>query len=109
MTELEEEKEAGCYTAKKGADMYHHSVKSCSWLFGGVVHNSPRVARILGEISRVLFQGHDTLRLGARYWFWAPNGWDTMGRPQVLGRSVEEPVHPIVIGSTGRSDLHPQI
>jgi hypothetical protein len=63
----------------------------------------------LSEISHVLFQGHDTLRLGARYWFGAPNGWDTMGRPQVLGRSVGEPVHPIVIGSTGRSDLHPQI
>jgi hypothetical protein len=32
MAELkeEEEEEAGCYTAKKGADMYHHSVKSCS-------------------------------------------------------------------------------
>jgi hypothetical protein len=31
---------------KKGAHMYHHSVMSCSWPFGEVVHNSPRVARI---------------------------------------------------------------
>jgi hypothetical protein len=28
--EEEEEEEAGCYTAKKGAHMYHHSVQSCS-------------------------------------------------------------------------------
>jgi hypothetical protein len=32
-----------------------------------------------------------------------------MGRPQVLGRSVGEPVNPIFIGSTRRSNLHPQI
>jgi hypothetical protein len=31
MVELEEEEEAGCYTAKKKeAHMYHHSVMSCS-------------------------------------------------------------------------------
>jgi hypothetical protein len=45
MAELEEE-EAGCYTAKKGANMYHHSVNSCLWPFGEVIHNSLRVARI---------------------------------------------------------------
>jgi len=63
----------------------------------------------LGEISRVLFQGHDILRLGARYWFGAPNGWDTTSRPQVLGCSFGEPVHLIFIESTGQSYLHPQI
>jgi len=63
----------------------------------------------LGEISRVLFRGHDILRLGTRYWFGAPNGWDTMGQPQVLCHSVGEPVHLIFIESTGQSDLHPQI
>jgi hypothetical protein len=63
----------------------------------------------LGEISCVLFQGHDILRLGARYWFGAPNSWDTTGRPQVLGRSVGEPVQPIFIESIERFDLHPQI
>jgi hypothetical protein len=62
-----------------------------------------------GEMSRVLLQGHKLLRLGARYWLGASNGWDTTGRPQVLGRSVGEPVHPIFIGSTRRSYLHPQI
>jgi len=31
------------------------------------------------------------------------------GQPQVFGRSVEEPVDPIFIGSTRRSYLHPQI
>jgi hypothetical protein len=62
-----------------------------------------------GELSRVLLQGHKILRLGARYWLGAPSGWDTMGRSEVLGRSVGEPVHPIFIGSTGRSNLHPQI
>jgi hypothetical protein len=61
------------------------------------------------EMSRVLLQGHKLLRLGARYWLGAPNGWDTMGRPQVLCRSVGEPVHQIFIGSIGWSYLHPQI
>jgi hypothetical protein len=32
-----------------------------------------------------------------------------MGRLQVLGRRVGEPVNPIFIGSTRRSNLHPQI
>jgi hypothetical protein len=45
MAELEEE-EAGCYTTKKEAHVYHHSVMPCSWPFGEAVHNSPRVARI---------------------------------------------------------------
>jgi hypothetical protein len=57
----------------------------------------------------MLFQGHELLRLGARYWLGAPNGWDTTGRPQVLDRSVGEPVHLIFIGSTRQSYLHPQI
>ena len=57
----------------------------------------------------LLFQGHELLRLGARYWWSAPNGWDTTGRPQVFDRSVGEPVDPIFIGSTRRSYLHPQI
>jgi hypothetical protein len=56
-----------------------------------------------------LLQGHELLRLGARYWLGAPNGWDTTGRLQVLGSSVGEPVHPIFIRSTGRSNVHPQI
>jgi hypothetical protein len=40
---------------------------------------------------------------------WTPNSWNTTGRPQVLGRSVGEPVNPIFIGSIRRSNLHPQI
>jgi hypothetical protein len=60
-------------------------------------------------MNRVLLEGHELLRLGAQYWLGAPNGWDTIGRPQVLSRSVREPVHPIFIGSTRRSNLHPQI
>jgi phosphatidylserine decarboxylase len=32
MAELEENEEAGCYTAKKKeAHMYHHSMMPCSW------------------------------------------------------------------------------
>jgi len=62
-----------------------------------------------GEMSNVLLQGHELLRLGARYWLGAPNSWHTTGRPQVLGRSVGDPVHPIFIGSIRRSYLHPQI
>jgi hypothetical protein len=58
---------------------------------------------------RVLLQGQELLKLGARYWLGAPNSWDTMGRSQVLCRSVGEPVHLIFLRSTGRSYLHPQI
>jgi hypothetical protein len=47
--------------------------------------------------------------LGARYWLGAPNGWNTTGHSQVLGRSIGEPVNSIFIGSTRRSNLHPQI
>jgi len=63
----------------------------------------------LGEMSRVMLQGHELLRLGARYWLEVPNGWDTTGCLQVLGHSVGEAVHPIFIGSIRRSYLHPQI
>jgi len=62
-----------------------------------------------GEMSCVLLLGHNLLRLGTRYWLRAPNSWDIMVRSQVLGRNVGEPVHPIFIGSTRRSYLHPQI
>jgi len=61
------------------------------------------VVVFVGELSRVLLQGHELLRLGA------PNGWNTTGRPQVVGRSVGEPVNLIFIGFTWRSNLHPQI
>ena len=37
------------------------------------------------------------------------NGWDTTGQQQVFGRSVGEAIDLIFIGSTKRSDLHPQI
>ena len=57
----------------------------------------------------LLFQGHELLKLDARYWWRAPNGWDTTGRPQVFGRSVGEPVDPIFIESTRWSYLNPQI
>jgi hypothetical protein len=57
----------------------------------------------------LLFQGHELLRLDARYWWRAPNGWDTTGRPQVFDHSVGEPVNLILIGSTRRSYLHSQI
>jgi len=67
------------------------------------------VVVFVNELSRVLLQGHELLRLGARYWLGAPNSWNTTGRPQVVGRSVVEPVNSIFIGSTWRSNLHPQI
>jgi hypothetical protein len=77
--------------------MYHHSVMSCSWPFGEAVHDSlwvvytpPIGVVFFGELSRVLLQGHK-LRLGARYWLGAPNGWDTTGCPQVLDHSVGDP------------------
>ena len=57
----------------------------------------------------LLFQGHELLKLGVGYWWRAPNGWNTTGRPQVFGRSVGEPVYLIFIGSTRWSYLHPQI
>ena len=62
------------------------------------------------EMGRMLLQGHELLRLGARYRLRAPNDWDTTGCPQVLDRNVGESAHPISIGSTRRrSCLHPQI
>ena len=33
------------------------------------------------ELLILLFQDHELLRLGARYWWRASNGWDTTGRP----------------------------
>jgi len=60
------------------------------------------------EMGRMLLQG-ELPRLGTWYRLRAPSGWDTTGRPQVLGRSVKEFVHPISIGSTRWSCLHPQI
>jgi hypothetical protein len=57
-----------------------------------------QVVVFFGELSRVLLQGHELLRLGAWYWLGAPNGWNTTGRPQVVGRSVGEPVNPIFSG-----------
>jgi len=64
-----------------GSHVHNHLVE----LF--IIHRELLV--FLSEISLVLFQGHDILRLGARYWFGAPNGWDTTSLPQVLGRSVD--------------------
>jgi hypothetical protein len=98
MVELEEE--AGCYTAKKEAHIYHHSVMPCSWPFGEAVHNSPRVARIFRWAESCVAARPQLLRLGAQYWLGAPNGWDTTGRPQVIGRRIRP---------TRRSYLHPQI
>jgi len=60
------------------------------------------------ELLILLFQGHE-LRLGARYWWRAPNGWDIMGRMQVFGCSVGESIDLIFFGYTRRSHLHPQI
>jgi len=132
MVELEEE--GGCYTTKnEEAHMYHHSVMPCSWqiregshalffvvhtivhppLF--VVHaplwvvHAPLIeGRIFLWAALCVLQGHELLRLGARYWLGAPNDWNTTGHPQVLGRSVGEPVNPIFIGSTRQFNLHPR-
>jgi hypothetical protein len=103
--------------------MYHHSVMPSSWLFREADHDSLCVVHtplwvvhtpLIGDCifrwaEPVLLQGHELLRLGARYWLGAPNGWNTTGCPQVLGRSVREPVNPIFIGSTRQSNLYPQI
>jgi len=64
---------------------------------------------LFGEMSCMLLQGHELLRLGVWYRLGAPNGWDTTSCPQVLGRSVGEFIHLISIGSTGQSCLHPHI
>jgi len=59
--------------------------------------------------ARIVVARPKLLRLDARYWLRAPNGWDTTGHLQVIGRSVGEPEHQIFIGSTRWSYLHPQI
>jgi hypothetical protein len=79
-----EEEEAGRsrdHTTKKGAHTYHPFAIWCPWSFDGVVHNPPRVAHIFCEMSRMLLQGHELLRLGARYRLRVLNGWHTTGRP----------------------------
>jgi len=43
------------------------------------------------------------------YWFQASNDQNITGRPQVLGRSVREFIHPISIGPPKWSCLQPQI
>ena len=104
----EEEEETGCYTAKKRAHMYHHSVMPMFMIIWTKLFIIRRELLVfLSEMSRVLLQGHELLRLGAWYWLGAPNGWDIMGRPQVLGPSVGEHVHLIFIGYTGWSYLYP--
>jgi len=102
----EEEKEASCSRdrmAKKELHKYHYpSLISSPWLFDGSHHNLSRVVDIV--VSRQW-----TPQTSARYWWRAPNGWDTMSWTQVFSRSVREPVDLIFIGSTRRSHLHPQI
>jgi len=78
-------------------------------LWSNVHDHLVEVLIIHRELSVLLFQGHELLRTGVRYWLGAPDGWDTTGRLQVLDRSVGEPVHLIFFGSTKRSYLHPQI
>jgi len=107
-----EEEEAGRswdHTTNKRAHTYHPFVISCSWPSSGVVHNPLRLLILLGEMSCLLFQGRDLLRLGARHWLGAPNSWDTTGRSYVLDCSVRESIHLIFIGSTRWSCLHSQI
>jgi len=102
----EEEEEAGCSrnrTAKKELHMYHHHIWS------DLHDHLTELIIIRRELLILLFQGNELLRLGARYWWRAPNSWDTTGRPQVFGCSVGEPVDLIFFGSTRRSHLHPQI
>jgi hypothetical protein len=68
MLTLEDEEEVGHsqdHMVKKGVHMYHPSTISCPLPFGEV-HNSPRVAHIFGDMSCVLLQDHELLRLGAR-------------------------------------------
>ena len=64
---------------------------------------------LFGEISHVLLQGQDLLRLGTQYRLSAPNGWDNTGCPQVLDYTVGESVYLISIRSTWWSCLYPQI
>ena len=104
MTELEEE--AGCsgiVRPKRGCTF----IITHPW--SNVHYHLTELFIIHRELFILLFQCHELLRLDARYWWRALNGWDTMGRPQVFGRSVVVPVDPIFIGSTKWSYLHPQI
>ena len=90
--------------AKKGLHMYHHSsLISSPWPFDGDDHNPSRIVHIVVSRPQTPQTGCSILMERA------PNDWDTTGQPQVFGRSVEEPVDPIFIGSTRRSYLHPQI
>jgi len=94
--------------------IYHPSMILYPWPFGGVLHNLQRVVYIFHwDESYVLVfldvKGRKLRKLSAQDRLRAPNGWNTIGRPQVLGRSVREPVQSIFIGSTGRCCLQLQI
>jgi hypothetical protein len=100
---MAEEEEDGCsrdHTAKKKRTCITH-------LWSNVHDHLAKLFTIRRELIVLLLQGHKLIRLGARYSLGAPNGWDTIGRPQVLGCSVGQPVHPIFIRFTKRSYLHP--
>jgi len=91
MAELEEEVVVpGTKRLKSGCTCIIH-------MWSNVHDHLAELFIIRRESLVLLFQGHEHLRLGARYWLGAPNGWDTMGRPQVLDHSVGELLHPIFI------------
>jgi len=65
MAELEEEEEAGCYTAKKKkAHKYHHSVMPCSWQIREAGHGP------LFVVHSPLWVVHTPL-IGGRIFRWA--------------------------------------
>jgi len=93
----------GPYNQKGDAHVPHPSVILCPWRSGRVVHNPPRVAYIAGwDHLRVVSRPQSpqtgcSILIGSSQWL------RHYGRPQVIGHSVGESVHPIFIGSTRRS------
>ena len=109
MTALEKEEEASHSQYHMAKRWRTHTTHSWSHIHDHLVELfiiRQESLIFFGEMSRVLLEGHELLRLSARYWLGAPNGWDTTSRPQILSLSVRESVHSISIGSTRRSCLH---
>jgi len=72
MVELEEEEEAGCYTAKKEeAHMYHYSVMPCSWQIREADHAPLFIVHTpLFVVHAPLWVVHTPL-IGGRIFWWA--------------------------------------
>jgi hypothetical protein len=88
--------------------MFRTIWRSCSWLALSCVYSAVRWSHFSVRWDMCCCKAMNSLDWVLDTNYELPT-IETLRAAQVLGRSVGEPVHPIFIGSTGRSNLHPQI